>query len=291
MLPPPIDVNANTEVSAPFTPPDADMVYWLQKERGSSSVLVASSTAMVDLPTFADMVAYNRDKVNALVARVPGAVLDELMKVRREVDEFVNLTDSKSPQMQAITFYSIFHTYTCVIYMLLSEDQGAQLEDRAAQKAAQLFAKLKEALAEARGFVCSVLALPDAALPYIPPRAFADFVGFMQRHRAEEAAVLKATPRTLRRFFAAAFDMPELRLLRDTMLDSFDVAALKQTGLTVKGWWEVHCLCPLPFGSSPAYPCACMPLAPLPPPSSPPSPLPPPLAQPHFLRCVPCFSS
>ena len=166
------------------------------------------------------------------------------MKVRREVDEFVNLTDSKSPQMQAITFYSIFHTYTCVIYMLLSEDQGAQPEDRAAQKAAQLFAKLKEALAEARGFVCSVLALPDAALPYIPPRAFADFVGFMQRHRAEEAAVLKATPRPLRRFFAAAFDLPELRVLRDTMLDSFDVAALKQTGLTVRGWWEVRRLCP-----------------------------------------------
>mgnify|MGYP003336636012 CR=1 FL=1 len=59
-----------------------------------------------------------------------------------------------------------------------------------------------------RAFGCGVLALPNAALPMLPARAFADFVTFMEAQRREKAALEGAAPR------GVALEVTSLETLR-----------------------------------------------------------------------------
>ena len=226
-------------VSSPSTI-EQGIVHWLQLERGSSSVLIASgngatleSSESEDRPSFATMVAAHRSAVNERLAPIEG-IEAELDSVRQEVDAFVNSSECELPSSRALAFYRVFTAYTAVLNQLLLDDSAlpADTVDRQAKHA---FAKLKEALGETRAFVCSVLALSDDAVAHLPVRAFADIVGFMKRHRSEQRNLVAAMPQ-MRILLEAAFDSPQLLTLQDILLEEFDVGALRKMGLSTIDW-------------------------------------------------------
>jgi hypothetical protein len=93
-------------------------------------------------------------------------------------------------------------------------DGGSPL-DPSSQTAFAAFAHLKEATGIERAFLCGALALPEAALPRLPTRAFADLVIGMQQQRAYEDRVKRVAPPRLLELLNAGFVLePELRELQ-----------------------------------------------------------------------------
>eukprot|EP00962_Isochrysis_galbana_P027662 scaffold8700_cov69-Isochrysis_galbana.AAC.1 len=93
--------------------------------------------------------------------------------------------------------------------------EGGSGLDPNSQTAFAAFAHLKEATGIERAFLCGALALPEAALPRLPTRAFADLVIGMQQQRAYEDRVKRVAPPRLLELLSAGFVLePELRKLQ-----------------------------------------------------------------------------
>ena len=219
----------------------------IQIERGFSCVWVASGGTQLD---YLEQVHDAREQVDSTHRDLPeenlSSHLNELAILRQGVDAFCASDSATTPEAQAQHFYATFANYGRVLDGLLAAETPPASSSPCASPAQDLsvlcqasFAKLREAWGEIRGFVCGALALPDAAVKHLPARAFADLVTSIHRQRAEEAAILSATPPMLRPLLTAGFaSIPELQCLQETLLGDFDVLALRRMQPSPTQWWN-----------------------------------------------------
>ena len=227
------------------------LIHQMQLERGCSCAWVASSGNLVD---FERLVISHRTQTTGLLqkadyARYRSLVHKELMGLRSKADGAVVGASGGSrqatPRELANAFYGVLTGYTDMIAHLLDDvyvegDQGSFKKGSPDQIAAEAFAWLKEALGIERACVCGILCLPEASLPYLPKRAFADFVLCMEKQRAQKASLRLAAPPRMLNILSAAFELhPELEALQETLLNDFDVIELRRRGLTVQEWWAL----------------------------------------------------
>ena len=71
----------------------------------------------------------------------------------------------------------------------------------------------------------------------------------MEKQKAQKAAVRAFAPPQMLHILSAAFELhPDLDALQETLLNDFDVIALRRKGLTVQAWWQNHSRLKLPSG-------------------------------------------
>lgn len=120
----------------------------------------------------------------------------------------------------------------------LPEDAASRLDPQSLS-AFEAFALLKESTGIERAFLCGALALPEAALPKIPTRAFADLVIGMQQQRVYEERVKRIAPPKTLELLRAGFELePELQSLQNRLLLDFDIAALRSI-LSAEACWQM----------------------------------------------------
>ena len=234
------------------------LIHQLQLERGCSCAWISSCGNLED---FESLVIQHRTRTTALLEKADyvlhhGLVHVTLMELRANADNVVvgsGSTSRKSDADIAHAFYRLLAGYTDLIARIIEwvteSEEGEELEAGSPgsfkrgtppSQANFAFTTLKEAMSIERAIVCGVLCLPDGALPHLPQRAFADFVLCMEKQKAQKAAVRAFAPPQMLHILSAAFELhPDLDALQETLLNDFDVIALRRKGLTVQAWWQL----------------------------------------------------
>ena len=103
------------------------------------------------------------------------------------------------------------------------------------------FMRLKETVGRIRAFLSGSVALPVAALPALPQRAFADLVIFVHQQRAFIASLQATAPASLLDLIQSGFnvDSAELAEVQWRLENDFDVYAIREA-LTVQRCWELY---------------------------------------------------
>ena len=103
------------------------------------------------------------------------------------------------------------------------------------------FMRLKETVGRIRAFLSGSVALPVAALPALPQRAFADLVIFVHQQRAFIASLQATAPVSLLDLIQSGFnvDSAELAEVQWRLENDFDVYAIREA-LTVQRCWELY---------------------------------------------------
>ena len=89
--------------------------------------------------------------------------------------------------------------YDCLPHQVWQESGGSLWASSISK-----FARLKESTAYMRGFLTGVIALPERAVPALPPRAFADLVICASNQKAYQVRRLLDEPRRRGRLHACA---------------------------------------------------------------------------------------
>ena len=212
------------------------LVHAIQLERGCSCAFVGAGGT---LEQFDALVRKHRTLVDAnldvATQSVRTVVNSSLLKIRALIDSVRETSDDSSPQL-ATLFYSALMGFTQLIDQLIQDidefeipeqNTGSFKKNTAKITAAQAFAHVKESYGFQRAFICGVLALPEAELPHLPARAFADFVIGISRLNAEQQAVRAAAPPSLLHMLSAGFDLhPSLKAIQEVLLRDFDVVSV-----------------------------------------------------------------
>ena len=103
------------------------------------------------------------------------------------------------------------------------------------------FARLKESTAYMRGFLTGVIALPERAVPALPPRAFADLVICASNQKAYQESLRTSAPPRLLQLMAKGFTIenPELAEAHLRLMSEFDLHAIR-SALTVRRCWDLY---------------------------------------------------
>jgi len=83
------------------------------------------------------------------------------------------------------------------------------------------FARLKESTAYIRGFLTGVIALPERAVPALPPRAFADLVICASNQKAYQDSLRTSEPPRLLQLMAKGFTIENPELAQVMTSDDF----------------------------------------------------------------------
>ena len=225
----------------PGLPVDS-LAHLLQHERGCTCAWVASGGALDD---FESLVIQHRTQTSSLLNRpeqqaIKMLVYEPLMSLRSGADRVVVDSPKRTTHNDvAHAFYDCLAGYTNVIASVLDfeldidsssrEPEGGAAAEESPRKTTMIaFNGLKEAMSIERAFVCGILSLPEAAIPHLPKRAFADFVLCMEKQRADRAAVRAAAPPAMLRILLAAFKLrPELEAIQEVLIKDFDVVRLR----------------------------------------------------------------
>mmetsp|Transcript_36811 Transcript_36811/g.60936 ORF Transcript_36811/g.60936 Transcript_36811/m.60936 type:complete len:857 (-) Transcript_36811:264-2834(-) len=215
----------------------------VQHERGCSCAFVGSGGALSDFKRLVLLHREGTDKFLQSNSDLAASMLPALARVRSLVDVATSSTAQSAER--AVAFYKVYSDYTKLIEMYLRDEKGWQSESFKAKnpgnrRAAFAFAGLTELMGRERAFICGILSLPEDAIKYLPTRAFADFVMCMTQQRHAMSSVRASAPPQLLALLTSGFKLqPKLHELHETLLQSFDVLALKREGLTIRLWWQL----------------------------------------------------
>ncbi|KOO34293.1 protein kinase 2 [Chrysochromulina tobinii] len=145
---------------------------------------------------------------------------------------------------RAQVFYAVLRAYSALCEEVLQlverqvwHESGGSLWASSISK----FARLKESTAYMRGFLTGVIALPERAVPALPPRAFADLVICASNQKAYQDSLRTSAPPRLLQLMAKGFTIenPELAQAHLRLMTEFDLHAIR-TALTVRRCWDLY---------------------------------------------------
>lgn len=216
-----------------------EAIHAVQLERGCTCAFVGSGGTSERFRQLVDNHRQNVDRVLATEHSAPFRTFMQpaLTELRQNLDDALagNAGADSQPSAIATTLYDVLTDFTQLIHVIMTaledwQDASPQTESfkkrvsGAELMATNAFGHLKELYGFQRAFVCGVLALPEASIPSLPARAFADFVICMHRLRAEQSAVRATMPASLLHMLSAGFELhPSLHALQELMLRDFDV--------------------------------------------------------------------
>ena len=216
MMPPP-GATATSESPTQSIEQRTALIHNLQRERGVTCGMVGAHDNRPLAQYFLTRVQEQRRLTDSLPFADMGT-LDRLRSIRSSADEAADGSRAAS------VFYFIFKSFNSLISDVLAESS------RGVNEIYDAFARLKEATGIERAFLCGALALPPAASAHLPSRAFAELVIGMQQQRSYEATIRATAPPKLLDLVRAGFEYaPELREVQSRLLETFDVASLRET--------------------------------------------------------------
>ena len=126
--------------------------------------------------------------------------------------------------------------YDCLPHQVWQESGGSLWASSISK-----FARLKESTAYMRGFLTGVIALPERAVPALPPRAFADLVICASNQKAYQESLRTSAPPRLLQLMAKGFTIenPELAEAHLRLMSEFDLHAIR-SALTVRRCWDLY---------------------------------------------------
>ena len=207
-------------------------VHALQLERGVSSVVVASNGERYREQL--DQVRQGSDE--AVKASEAASFYDALKAEREAVDQALRGAPANVERSGEV-FYSVFNAFSD----LIKHTMGTAMARQRHSAVVKTFARLKEELAKERGFVASVLALPELALGSLPARAFGDFVVCRHSQHAHVACLrdlVHMEGEELDLVNAGINPPPVLEEVRTRLLRTFDVAGVRAC-TSLDEWWEL----------------------------------------------------
>ena len=214
--------------------------FCLQRERGATCAWVSGGGER-----YRELTAVWRGHVDR--AGPSEFIAVPLMEVRAAADEAAAaVTDgSASPEAAADGFYEAFRRFNELNKAALLEEEDKIHAALAAEEAASrltallAFIRLKEAAGIERAFLCGALALPEAALQSVPPRAFAALVVALNEHSAHKEQLHATAPSALLAIIGGAFDYPEdLARVQRSLYANFDVRAVRAM-ISLDQWFDL----------------------------------------------------